>query len=606
LHVNAAAPEECDLSLIKLCGITDDTAPMNPFSWFGLVSARELADLRGKVAAFSSRTPMIEYDLDGNVLDANDTWERATGFKVSEVRGKHHRMFVPAEERDTPEYRAFWENLRQGEVQAAVYRRVAKGGKPIWVEATFYPVRNLHGRLFKVVTCIVDITERMMALADGAGQLAAINKAQCVFDLDVNGVVIGANENFLRVFGYSLDELKGQHHDVLLDSAEREKVEYRSLWSKLARGEYESGKFRRRARDGREVWVQASYNPILDAAGKPFKIVGYATDITMRVQLAEQLRNAVAQTQAVVTAAASGDLTQRIPMEGKSGELATLSGGVNSLIDVMADLVRQIQSTSGEVQSAADAISDGNQNLSRRTDEQAASLEETASSMEEMATTVRQTADNASHANQLAIAACGQAEKGGAVVGSAVAAMTGINASSGKIADIIGVIDSIAFQTNLLALNAAVEAARAGEQGRGFAVVASEVRSLAGRSATAAREIKTLIEDSVSRIAEGSRLVDESGHTLTGIVDAVRKVAAIVAEIAAASREQSSGIEQVNKAVTRMDEGTQENAAMVEEAASASQSIVRQAHLLSQMISRYRLGAEVAETRERQQEKRRA
>ncbi len=601
MHVNAGRkPQECDLALIKLRTISDDTGRMNPFSLFGLVGARELADLRGKVAAFSSRTPMIEYSLDGDVLDANDTWERATGFKVAEVRGKHHRMFVPAEERDTPEYRAFWEKLRQGEVQAAVYRRVAKGGRPIWVEATFYPVRNLWGKLFKVVTCIVDITERMMALADGAGQLAAINKAQCVVDLDMNGIVLAANDNFLRTFGYSSDELKGQHHDVLLDTVERDKAEYRALWSKLARGEYESGKFRRRARDGREVWVQASYNPILDAAGKPFKIVGYATDITGRVQQAEQLRKAVAQTQSVVTAAASGDLTQRIPMEGKTGELATLSNGVNSLIDVMTGLVQQIQTTAGEVQLAADAISDGNHNLSRRTDEQAASLEETASSMEEMATTVRQTADNAGHANQLAIAACGQAEKGGTVVGSAVAAMTGINASSGKIADIIGVIDSIAFQTNLLALNAAVEAARAGEQGRGFAVVASEVRSLAGRSATAAREIKTLIEDSVAKIAEGSRLVDESGRTLTGIVEAVRKVAAIVAEIAAASREQSSGIEQVNKAVVRMDEGTQQNAAMVEEAASASEAIVRQAGLLSEMISRYRL----SQTHER--EKRRA
>ena len=570
---------------------------MNPFSLFGLVSARELADLRGKVAAISSRTPMIEYDLEGNILGANDTWERATGFRVAEVRGKHHRMFVPAEERDTPEYRAFWDTLRRGEVQAAVYRRVAKDGRPIWVEATFYPVRNLRGALFKVVACIVDITDRMMTLADGAGQLAAINKAQCVFDLDMNGVVLGANDNFLHTFGYSLDELKGQHHDVLLDPVERDKADYRALWTKLARGEYEGGKFRRRARDGREVWVQASYNPILDAAGKPFKIVGYATDITTRVQQAEQLRKAVAQTQSVVTAAASGDLTQRIPMEGKTGELATLSNGVNSLIDVMAGLVQQIQTTAGEVQRAADAISDGNHNLSRRTDEQAASLEETASSMEEMATTVRQTADNAGHANQLAIAACGQAEKGGAVVGSAVAAMTGINASSGKIADIIGVIDSIAFQTNLLALNAAVEAARAGEQGRGFAVVASEVRSLAGRSATAAREIKTLIEDSVAKIGEGSRLVDESGRTLTGIVDAVRKVTAIVAEIAAASREQSSGIEQVNKAIVTMDEGTQQNAAMVEEATSASEAIVHQARLLSETISRYRL----AQPREREQ-----
>ncbi len=196
--------------------------------------------------------------------------------------------------------------------------------------------------------------------------------------------------------------------------------------------------------------------------------------------------------------------------------------------------------------------------------------------MEEMASTVKQTADNAAQANQLAIDACAQAEQGGAVVGAAVDAMSGINTSSNKIADIIGVIDEIAFQTNLLALNAAVEAARAGEQGRGFAVVASEVRSLAGRSATAAKEIKALIQDSVSRVSEGSRLVDESGRTLDGIVTAVKKVSTIVAEIASASREQSIGIDQVNKAVMQMDEGTQQNAALVEQAAASSESIVEQ------------------------------
>jgi methyl-accepting chemotaxis protein len=209
--------------------------------------------------------------------------------------------------------------------------------------------------------------------------------------------------------------------------------------------------------------------------------------------------------------------------------------------------------------------------------------------MEQMASTVRQTADNAAQANQLAIAACAQAEKGGSVVGAAVTAMSGINVASSKIADIIGVIDSIAFQTNLLALNAAVEAARAGEQGRGFAVVATEVRSLAGRSATAAKEIKALIQDSVAKIAEGGRLVDESGKTLTEIVAAVRKVTDIVAEIAAASREQSAGIEQVNKAIMKMDEGTQQNAGLVEEAAAASEAIVRQAHALSDMIAKYKV-----------------
>jgi methyl-accepting chemotaxis protein len=214
--------------------------------------------------------------------------------------------------------------------------------------------------------------------------------------------------------------------------------------------------------------------------------------------------------------------------------------------------------------------------------------------MEEMTSTVKQTADNAGQANQLAMAARQQAEKGGAVVSSAVSAMSGINAASKKIADIIGVIDEIAFQTNLLALNAAVEAARAGEQGRGFAVVATEVRNLAGRSATAAKEIKALIQDSVAKVDEGSKLVDESGRTLDEIVSAVKKVTDIVAEIAAASREQSSGIEQVNKAVMQMDQTTQQNAALVEEASAASQAIVEQAQTLNSMIDRYNVGGEAA------------
>jgi methyl-accepting chemotaxis protein len=566
---------------------------MNPLSLLGLgrvwVSARELADLRGKVAAIGSTQPMIEFDLDGIVLDANDNFLKASQYSLAEIRGKHHRMFVDPDQRDTPEYRAFWEKLRRGEVQSAQYRRVARNGRPLWVQATYYPVKDPLGRPFKVVKYTNDITEQMTAQADSVGQLAAISKAQCVAEFELDGTIRTANDNFLRAFGYSLDDVRGKHHSMFVDPAERDSAAYRALWAKLARGEYDTGQYKRYARGGRPVWIQASYNPILDAVGKPFKVVKYATDVTERVQLAEQLRGAVAETQAAVTAAAQGNLTQRISMEGKTGEVATLSNGVNSLIDVMASLVRQIKEACGEVQTGADEISSGNQNLSRRTDEQAASLEETASSMEEMASTVKQTADNAGQANQLAIAACAKAEKGGAVVGSAVAAMNGINASSGKIADIIGVIDSIAFQTNLLALNAAVEAARAGEQGRGFAVVATEVRSLAGRSATAAKEIKALIQDSVAKIGEGAKLVDESGRTLTEIVAAVRKVTDIVAEIAAACREQSSGIEQVNKAIMRMDETTQQNAGLVEEAAAASEAIVRQAHALNEMIARYKV-----------------
>jgi methyl-accepting chemotaxis protein len=260
------------------------------------------------------------------------------------------------------------------------------------------------------------------------------------------------------------------------------------------------------------------------------------------------------------------------------------------MLDTTAELVKRVKGAAAEVQAGAEEISKGNLNLSQRTEQQASSLEETASSMEEMTSTVKQTADNAGQANQLAMAARLQAEKGGVVVSSAVNAMGGINTASKKIADIIGVIDEIAFQTNLLALNAAVEAARAGEQGRGFAVVATEVRNLAGRSATAAKEIKALIQDSVSKVDEGSKLVDESGRTLDEIVNAVKKVTDIVAEIAAASREQSAGIEQVNKAVMQMDQTTQQNAALVEEASAASQAIVEQAQALNGMISRYNVG----------------
>jgi methyl-accepting chemotaxis protein len=211
--------------------------------------------------------------------------------------------------------------------------------------------------------------------------------------------------------------------------------------------------------------------------------------------------------------------------------------------------------------------------------------------MEEMSSTVKQNADNASTANQLAAAARGHAETGGAVVQNAIRAMDGINESSRRIADIIGVIDEIAFQTNLLALNAAVEAARAGEQGRGFAVVASEVRSLAGRSASAAKEIKTLIAESVGRVTEGSQLVTQSGETLEQIISAVKKVSDVVAEIAAASQEQSTGIEQVTRAVTSMDEMTQQNAALVEQAAASSQSMAQQARRLSESVARYRIDA---------------
>jgi methyl-accepting chemotaxis protein len=296
--------------------------------------------------------------------------------------------------------------------------------------------------------------------------------------------------------------------------------------------------------------------------------------------------------QEVLAAVNGGDLSRRIDLSRKSGFFQALGAGVNRLAESLVEIVSRVKDAGREIALGAEEITAGNANLSMRTEEQATSLEETASSMEEMTTTVKQNADNAAQANQLALAARDQAEQGGAVVGKAVDAMSAINESAKKIADIIGVIDEIAFQTNLLALNAAVEAARAGEQGRGFAVVASEVRNLAGRSATAAKEIKTLIADSVRKVQDGSGLVSQSGRTLSEIVASVKKVSNIVAEIAAASREQSSGIEQVNRAVVQMDELTQQNAALVEQATAASQAMAGQVRELNDMLGRYELGEE--------------
>ena len=453
-----------------------------------------------------------------------------------------------------------------------------------------------------------------LQLANLQGQLAAINRSQAVIEFQLDGTIITANENFLRAVGYELAEVQGQHHGMFVDAAFRASGEYRQFWERLGRGEYDSNQYKRLAKGGREVWLQASYNPIFDSAGRAFKVVKYATDVTAQVQaaaqhkqrleeqvrLSQEMEDSVAKTQDIIRAATEGDLSRRLDVRGKSGDLMKLGNAINSLLESVSDIVANVKGAASEVLRGAEEISQGNANLSQRTEQQSSSLEETASSMEEMTSTVKQNADNAGQANQLATAARDQAEKGGAVVGSAVKAMADINESSKKIADIIGVIDEIAFQTNLLALNAAVEAARAGEQGRGFAVVATEVRSLAGRSATAAKEIKELIQDSVRKVSDGSLLVTQSGQTLEQIVTSVKKVSDIVAEIAAASREQSSGIEQVNKAVMQMDEMTQQNAALVEQATAASQSMAEQARDLTAMMEKYQVddsGARVSVTR---------
>ena len=531
---------------------------------------------KGQIEAIGKSQAVIEFDVNGIVEHANENFLSALGYSLDEIKGQHHSLFVESGYKNSPEYKSFWHALSKGEFKAGEFKRLGKGGKVVWIQASYNPIVGLNGEVLKVVKYATDITPQKMLNANFQGQIEAIGKSQAVIEFNMDGTIIGANENFLSAMGYQLDEIKGHHHSLFIEAGVRETAEYKQFWQSLNRGDFDSGEYKRIGKGGKEVWIQASYNPIMDANGKPFKVVKYATDVSAR-------KYAVKEISQSLMSLSQGDLSNLItvPLEGEFDELKE---AINSTIERFSDMVSQIRTSANFVSTSANEIQTGTADLSQRTESQAASLEETSSSVEELTQTVIQNADSAKSAVSLAKEANQKATVGGDVVNQAVVAMRGIGGASKKIADIISVIDEIAFQTNLLALNAAVEAARAGEQGRGFAVVAAEVRSLAQRSAGAAKEIKTLINDSVTKVAEGTRLVDDSGETLKGIVSSIESVLSLISSISEASQEQATGINHVNTAVSQMDTMTQQNAALVEETSAVSASMNTEARKLQELM----------------------
>ncbi|WP_238254989.1 methyl-accepting chemotaxis protein, partial [Methylorubrum podarium] len=381
------------------------------------------------LAAVDRAMGRIEFAMDGTITDANANFLALVGYTLDEVRGRPHATFVPPEQRESPEYKAFWDALRRGEFQASEFRRIAKDGRPIWIQASYNPILDRGGRPYKVVKFASDITAQTQRNAGYAGQIAAINRSQAVIQFDLDGTITDANENFLTTMGYRLDEIRGRHHSLFVDPEEAKSGAYATFWKSLANGTFQAGEFQRFAKGGRSVWIYGSYNPILDSDGRPCAVVKFASDVTQAVT--DRRRRADGQ--------------------------RSIEADLGSITGAMSNVSRQASETA-----AAVAVTSNN-------------VQSVAAGAEEFAASISELSRHASQAKIAADAAVTRAEEAGGIV-------SGLTATAERIGEVVSVIRSIADQTNLLALNATIEAARAGAAGRGFAVVATEVKALASQS----------------------------------------------------------------------------------------------------------------------------